>query len=186
MQRFIPAAPEIKSKVAKSSARKRANDEYNDRITTTHAGTAAPGSLSQAESRGPSDPQGRQNAPITALRIFRPPLQATVTLRNGQPTHLVCLRRKEISGDILWMAGPWRSSGDWWEEEGWARDEWDIAIESSVVSRQSSAVVNRGSTGGDACRSIIRNPASAKSSLALYRLVHDLLSGHWFVEGTYD
>jgi protein ImuB len=117
--------------------------------------------------------------------MFRPPLRVMVTLRDGKPAHLVCPKRKEVGGEILWMVGPWRSSGDWWEEDGWARDEWDIAIQSSVASRQSSAV-SRGSTGGDARRSIIRNPASAKSSLALYRLVHDLLSGHWFVEGTYD
>jgi len=142
----------------------------------------------------PTQPKGQKEksdsattqAPITALRMFRPPLRVMVTLRDGKPAHLVCPKRKEVDGEILWMAGPWRSSGDWWEEDGWARDEWDIAIQSPVVSRQSSAVVSRGSTGGDARRSIIRNPASAKSSLALYRLVHDLLSGHWFVEGTYD
>ena len=142
----------------------------------------------------PTQPKGQNeksdnlasHAPITALRMFRPPLRAVVTLHEGKPAHLVCPKRKEVHGEILWMAGPWRSSGDWWEEDGWARDEWDIAIESSVVSRQASAVVGRGSTGGDARRSIIRTPASAKSSLALYRLVHDLLSGHWFVEGTYD
>ena len=29
------------------------------------------------------------------------------------------------------MAGPWRSSGDWWAREGWARDEWDIAVQRS-------------------------------------------------------
>jgi hypothetical protein len=31
-----------------------------------------------------------------------------------------------------------------------------------------------------------RSPMPEKTSLALYRLVHDLLSGRWFVEGTYD
>ena len=106
---------------------------------------------------------------MTALRVFRPALRAAVTLRDGKPAHIVCNKRKEIHGDIVWMAGPWRSSGDWWEQDGWARDEWDIAT--AVVSRQSSVVSK---SSGD------------KNSLALYRLVHDLLSGHWFVEGTYD
>jgi protein ImuB len=32
-------------------------------------------------------------------------------------------------GEVLWAAGPWRASGDWWEKEGWARDEWDIALQ---------------------------------------------------------
>jgi protein ImuB len=66
---------------------------------------------------------------VTALRIFRPPAAVTVTLREGKPTFISCLKRKETCGEILWAAGPWRSSGDWWEQEGWARDEWDIAVQ---------------------------------------------------------
>src|SRR5271165_1337589 len=91
---------------------------------------------------------------ITALRRFRPPLRATVTLENGQPMHLVC-NKKEVKGEVLWKAGPWCFSGDWWEREAWSRDEWDIALK----------------TG---------------EAIALYRLVHDLFAGCWFVEGTYD
>ena len=64
---------------------------------------------------------------VTALRRFRPPLRANVTLENGQPVHLVC-RKKEVQGEILWKAGPWRASGDWWEREAWSRDEWDLAL----------------------------------------------------------
>ena len=72
------------------------------------------------------------SAPITALRMFRPPLRVTVRLREGKPVHVICPKRKEIQGEILWLAGPWRSSGDWWEQEGWARDEWDIALASET------------------------------------------------------
>ena len=72
--------------------------------------------------------QEQNEAAVTAMRIFRPPLRATVTLREGRPTHIACPKRKEISGEILWAAGPWRTSGDWWEQE-WARDEWDIALQ---------------------------------------------------------
>ncbi len=91
---------------------------------------------------------------VTALRRFRPPLRANVTLESGQPVYLVC-RRKDVQGDVLWKAGPWRFSGDWWEREAWSRDEWDLAL------RNGEAV-------------------------SFYRLVHDLLGGGWFVEGTYD
>ena len=82
----------------------------------------------------PRPPDEHKAAPelktaVTALRIFRPPAPATVTLRDGKPVHVICPRRKEISGEVLWTAGPWRSSGDWWEQEGWARDEWDIALQ---------------------------------------------------------
>jgi protein ImuB len=127
----------------------------------------------------PAAPKGQKEkletdsspAPVTALRMFRPPLRATVTLCDGKPVHVVCPKRKEVQGEILWIAGPWRSSGDWWEQDGWARDEWDIAIQSSVTSRQFS---------------VVNNSASIRSTLVLYRLVHDLLSGHWFMEGMYD
>jgi protein ImuB len=98
--------------------------------------------------------QERESA-ITALRIFRPPACATVTLREGKPAHITCAKQKEITGEILWIAGPWRFSGDWWEQEGWTRDEWDIALQQ-------------------------------EKGIALYRLVRDLLSARWFVEGTYD
>jgi protein ImuB len=66
---------------------------------------------------------------VTALRIFRPSVDAAVTVQNGKPTHIACPGNKAIQGEILWAAGPWRSSGDWWEQEGWARDEWDIAVQ---------------------------------------------------------
>jgi protein ImuB len=66
---------------------------------------------------------------VTALRIFRPPAAVTVTLCEGRPTFISCLKRRETRGEILWAAGPWRFSGDWWEQEGWARDEWDIAVQ---------------------------------------------------------
>ena len=92
---------------------------------------------------------------IAALRLFRPPLRATITMENGELAHVGCSKKKEVQGNVLWKAGPWRSSGDWWDREAWARDEWDIALQNA-------------------------------ESVALYRLVHDLLGGGWFVEGTYD
>ena len=65
---------------------------------------------------------------ITALRRFRPPLRANVTLENGQPTNLICPKKRDVQGEVLWKAGPWRFSGDWWEREAWSRDEWDLAL----------------------------------------------------------
>jgi protein ImuB len=66
---------------------------------------------------------------VTALRIFRPPVCVVVTMRDGKPVHINCPKNKGMQGEILWAAGPWRSSGDWWGQEGWARDEWDIAVQ---------------------------------------------------------
>jgi len=66
---------------------------------------------------------------VTALRIFRPPILVSVTHQNGNPSHVSSQQRNQISGDVLWAAGPWRSSGDWWEQDAWVRDEWDIAVQ---------------------------------------------------------
>jgi protein ImuB len=69
---------------------------------------------------------------VTALRIFRPPLIVNVTMRNGRPKEIVCQKRKEIGGEVVWAAGPWRSSGDWWEQDPYMRDEWDIAVQTDA------------------------------------------------------
>ena len=65
---------------------------------------------------------------VIALRLFRPPLGASVALREAKPVRMRCLEREDIAGEIVWAAGPWRSSGDWSEQEGWSREEWDIAV----------------------------------------------------------
>jgi protein ImuB len=83
------------------------------------------------ESEPQKSPQpAEEKSAVTALRRFRPPLRASVTLESGQPSHVVCAKKKEVQGNVLWKAGPWRSSGDWWEREAWSRDEWDIALQS--------------------------------------------------------
>lgn len=103
----------------------------------------------------PTETEAKEPPAVTALRRFRPPLRATVTLDQGQPANVVCEKKKDAQGHVLWKAGPWRSSGDWWEREAWSRDEWDVALQHTA-------------------------------GIALYRLVHDLLEGGWFLEGTYD
>jgi protein ImuB len=66
---------------------------------------------------------------VTALRIFRPRIAVVVTYQDGRPSHISSERQNQITGEVLWAAGPWRSSGDWWEQDSWVRDEWDIAVQ---------------------------------------------------------
>jgi len=96
-----------------------------------------------------------EKSAVTALRRLRPPLRVQVTLERSQPVRVVCAKKKEVQGEVLWKAGPWRASGDWWEREAWSRDEWDLALQNG-------------------------------EAVSFCRLVHDLLGGGWFVEGTYD
>jgi protein ImuB len=66
---------------------------------------------------------------VTALRIFRPPIAVRVNYQSGKLSHIRSRRQTHVAGDVLWAAGPWRSCGDWWEQDAWLRDEWDIAVQ---------------------------------------------------------
>jgi len=61
--------------------------------------------------------------------MFRPPVGVNVRCENGKPCQISDSKEKPLSTKVLWAAGPWRSSGDWWEHDAWLRDEWDIAAE---------------------------------------------------------
>jgi protein ImuB len=71
-------------------------------------------------------PQGNGHSiPLTALRIFRPPLPARVEVRDGAPTAVFANAER---GTVIALAGPWRTSGEWWTEHAWSREEWDVAL----------------------------------------------------------
>ncbi|MFY9556513.1 MAG: hypothetical protein WAV47_17500, partial [Blastocatellia bacterium] len=95
------------------------------------------------------------------FRVFRPPLRAEVEASSGWPTRIKAQATggRSIRGKVLRLAGPWRTSGDWWSEEVWARDEWDVSVAGSEASPEKGT---------------------------LYRIYHDLRSDTWFVEGIYD
>jgi protein ImuB len=65
---------------------------------------------------------------VTAFRVFRPPLPAVVTVREGRPAHIASPERPAMRGEVAWCAGPWLSSGEWWTEQPWSRQEWDVAV----------------------------------------------------------
>lgn len=71
-----------------------------------------------------------------AFRYFQPPLIAQVEICNGQPLRLAAtLASGVIRGNILTYAGPWRSSGDWWTENPWNREEWDVSVNDGALYR---------------------------------------------------
>jgi protein ImuB len=65
---------------------------------------------------------------MVALRVFRPALAAVVTVREGKPAQVASAERPTMRGEVVWCAGPWRSSGEWWTEQAWSRQEWDVAV----------------------------------------------------------
>ena len=111
------------------------------------------------------------NPPSYALRIFRPAQRLKVRVADGRPTAIQSVTQPDqppLQGTVVWSAGPWRCSGEWWGERGesrnpdrpgspWDREEWDIALQSL-----------------------------SNNNVGLYRIYQDVGSGQWFAHASYD
>jgi protein ImuB len=91
------------------------------------------------------------------LRRFRPPRYAQVIVVNRLPVRVVS---PTVNGRVVMAKGPWRASGEWWRQDAWSRDEWDIALESGALYRLFQEV-----------------PAQKPGEGS---------GGRWFIEGSYD
>jgi protein ImuB len=101
------------------------------------------------------------NRQCLGLRMFRPPLRAVVETEQGCPVQISAWgKQRSVYGKVVQLAGPWRTTGDWWREDSWAREEWDVALVSN-------------------------NRASSEPS-GIYRIYRKLDGEMWFVEGNYD
>jgi protein ImuB len=96
---------------------------------------------------GDSGPDGGQELPAripwnaaggSTLRRFRPPVAIRVVVESGRPARVAIDRRGMPGGIVQEAAGPWRTSGGWWESARaghWNRDEWDVALDDGTVCR---------------------------------------------------
>jgi protein ImuB len=106
----------------------------------------------------PFAPPGHPECPV--LRRFRPPVAIRVTIEGGRPVRIAIDRQGMPGGRVLQAAGPWRTSGAWWDQPArakaghtpWDRDEWDVVC-----------------GDGAACR-----------------IFRDRRRGVWFLEGVFD
>ena len=87
------------------------------------------GAVGQASRTALGRPGG---LPYLALRMFRPARAARVDLASGRPGFVAA---DGIRGRVIDIAGPWRTSGDWWTTDPWSRDEWDIALSDGALYR---------------------------------------------------
>jgi protein ImuB len=106
-------------------------------------------------------PDPKSQSPVAALRRFRVPVPARVRAEDGTPRQVFTDRRGIAGGHVRTAAGPWRTSGNWWNEpesripnpeSSWDRDEWDVALGDGVA----------------------------------YRVFRERASGAWYVEGIFD
>jgi protein ImuB len=68
-----------------------------------------------------------------AVRALRPPVPAQVWLRSGRPERI---RSAIANGDVVHVAGPWRTTGGWWTaEQRFAYDHFDVQIEDGTMAR---------------------------------------------------
>jgi protein ImuB len=99
------------------------------------------------------------DAPGFVLRRFRRPIPARVRVEHDRPVHV--LPRGLPGGAVIQAAGPWRTSGEWWNARPrlhpanapgassdlspparsrhglnpWHRDEWDVALTDGTLYR---------------------------------------------------
>jgi protein ImuB len=106
----------------------------------------------------------RMAKPAKGFRLLRPSVPARVELLDGLPVRVFFQGGR---GEIVAASGPWRTSGEWWQDP-WDQAEWDVEVRFS-----SSAQKNKRSS----------NPAIEHG---LYLIYYDLRQQGWFLRGMYD
>lgn len=93
-----------------------------------------PSKSPRAMKRSGEEASPKPRSPATALRAIRPPAHADVRVdMAGAPVSLQVQdndRFLNIRGRVQASAGPYLLSTQWWNEEAFAREEWDVEIAS--------------------------------------------------------
>ncbi|MBY0497932.1 MAG: hypothetical protein K2Y23_27310 [Cyanobacteria bacterium] len=169
LERAQPAVEQVSTLIARLSAFMGESHVGSPAIVDTWK----PGAFTMADFRSQIADLSKIESPInqqsesahlkSALRRFRFPIPTRVTVSEGRPVRVQTDRQGFTSGAIVEAAGPWRTSGNWWDTPGprqkseagsdaWDRDEWDVAMNDGTV----------------------------------YRLVVEREVGQWFLEGVMD
>jgi protein ImuB len=157
-----PDAFKVKRFELKESKRKRGKNKQQT------ADSKQPSAIGSQQSANSNSQFAIRNSKFTlGFRVFRPPLRALVQAEGGYPQEISAWdKNKSVYGKVVCAAGPWRTTGEWWRADAWARDEWDVAVESGSKVKTVDSQVG--------------------PTTILYRIYRELRSGTWFVEGIYD
>jgi protein ImuB len=144
---------------------------------------------------------GDSQSPTSALRRCRRPIPARVaTDAHQRPLRVSTERRGFAGGAVLSCAGPWRTSGAWWE---------DMGSQQSAVSSENLEVRSPKSEGGNQKREtgaarLAEAPDEpmarrreggawsrdewdvALADGAVYRIFRDRVTDAWFIDGVVD
>lgn len=165
---FIPLAPEpekLELTLARLAKLVGAENVGTAELLDTHRPDAfrvKRFSLPENRKKSRSNPKAvtHNSQYVMGFRVFRPSWRAEVLLMNGQPARINAQSANSsylIRGQVICASGPWRTSGDWWRPDFWARDEWDVAV-----------------------------AGSTRQGEVLCRIYRDLQSEAWFIAGVYD
>jgi protein ImuB len=105
------------------------------------------------------------------LRRYRPGIAARVELSGGKPA---LMQSSLVSGRILEVRGPWKSSSNWWDRTRWETQEWDISLDNGGLYRIAQKTTNFSSAQG--------NITGAKAD----RFCLLASEAQWEVVGVYD
>ncbi len=176
----------------------RVRDE--NRKASAMQASATPADISADTNTPPNmnDPEARAHRTRTSFRVFRPSLPANVELREGRLVHVSF---SGMRGEVLAASGPWRTSGDWWREDAWTHDEWDVDIRFGASSSAMAATVAAvaASSGRQTAHANLFSPKDLQPARqrqqqqlhqqqqhGVYRIYYDSIRENWFVRGMYD
>ena len=164
---FLPAAPDpdkLELTLARIASVVGENSAGSAEVLDLHRPDAfrmRKFSAGAADPRKPAAAMGEKLQPESGqtrfgFRYFRPPLPAYVVLDEGRPVRVSC---RGNTGKVVHASGPWRLSGDWWEENAWQEDAWEVELSYARESATASGV---------------------------YCMVFDSRQKKWFLRGSYD
>jgi protein ImuB len=137
-----------------------------------------------------SDAEGAAKLSAAGFRMLRPPLVANVEVNEEQERRPLRVSFSGMRGDVIAASGPWRSSGEWWQEDGWDHDEWDLAIDfgkrAEPREKKPDDIVARMHAISNAARRTKIPEASPWPRHGVYRIFYDSPRKSWFVRGFYD
>ena len=130
--------------------------------------------LAIAEPAANESPSRRSSV---GFRMFRPRLPATIELHDGIPSRVFF---RGVYGSVIAVSGPWRTSGDWWREDSWLQDEWDIEV---WVNSPSARIIHK----RNSFSALDSNPQQQTAAPSgTYCIYFDVTAQSWFVRGMYD
>jgi len=155
---FVPASPDpqkLELTLARIAAVVGENNVGTPLLLDTHRPDAFHMQKFSVRTEVRSAPEQKTETQ-TGFRVFRPSLPAWVQLQAKVPARVAF---QGMLGKVVRAAGPWRTSGDWWEDQPWQEDAWDVELQFASES---------------------------PNARGLYRLAYDLRLKKWWVRGVYD